>query len=175
MLKDDQPASQDKLYEQAVAAYRTALERLVRAYEANPDKQGDLLQDVHLALWQSFQNYEERCSLRTWVYRVAHNTAASHVLREQRVSLRQWVGLGAVDSAPPDAAPGVPERKLDLDRLMELIHQLNPFARQLMLLYLEGMDAKSIAEVTGLSTGNVRVQMHRIRTILTRQFHGEGK
>jgi hypothetical protein len=44
-----------------------------------------------------------------------------------------------------------------------------------MLLYLEGLDAESIGDVTGLSTGHVRVQMHRIRTILSRQFHGEDK
>jgi RNA polymerase sigma-70 factor (ECF subfamily) len=171
----DQSSRQDKLYEEALALYKNALERLVRAYESNSDKQGDLLQDVHLALWQSFQNYEERCSLRTWVYRVAHNTAASHVVREQRTSLRKWVGLEAVDAVTIGTASEVPERKLDLDRLLELIHQLNPFARQLMLLYLEGMDAESIGDVTGLSAGNVRVQMHRIRTILSRQFHGDGK
>src|SRR5215212_4425280 len=104
--------------------------------------------------------HEERCSLRTWIYRVAHNTAASHVVREQRVSLRKCVGLDELDSEPAGTAIAVPDRKLDLERLMELVHQLNPFARQLMLLYLEGMDAESIGEVTGLSTGNVRVQMH---------------
>jgi len=175
MLIDGGFPRQDKLYEEAIALHKSAIERLVRAYEANPDKQGDLLQDVHLALWQSFQNYEERCSLRTWVYRVAHNTAASHVVREQRVNLRTWVGLEALDAEPAGTLHGVPERKLDLDRLMELVHQLNPFARQIMLLYLEGLDAESIGDVTGLSTGNVRVQMHRIRTILSRQFHGEDK
>jgi RNA polymerase sigma-70 factor, ECF subfamily len=151
MLLDAHFPRQDKLYEEAIAAHKSALERLVRAYEANPDKQGDLLQEVHLALWQSFQNYEERCSLRTWVYRVAHNTAASHVVREQRISLRKWVGLEMLDSEP--SAPAGTERKLDLDRLMALIHQLNPFARQLMLLYLEGMDAESIGEVTDSRPG----------------------
>ena len=81
---------QDKLYEEAMPAYRHTLERLVRAYEANPDKQRDLLQEIHLALWQSFANYEARCSLRTWVYRIAHNTAASHVLREKRGGARDY-------------------------------------------------------------------------------------
>jgi RNA polymerase sigma-70 factor (ECF subfamily) len=75
---------QDELYADAAAAYKHALERLVRAYEANEDKRRDLLQEVHLALWQSFERYEGRCSMRTWVYRVAHNTAASYVLRESR-------------------------------------------------------------------------------------------
>jgi RNA polymerase sigma-70 factor (ECF subfamily) len=41
-----------------------------------------------------------------------------------------------------------------------------------MLLYLEGMDAESIGEVAGISTGNVRVQIHRIKAALARRFHG---
>ena len=158
-----QISRQDRFYEEAAASHKHALERLVRAYEANPDKQRDLLQEIHLALWQSFEHYEERCSLRTWVYRVAHNTGASHVVREQRASSRASVNLEEADSvlAVPNAQTNS-DRKLDLERLMELIHQLKPFARQLTLLYLEGMDAESIGEVTGLSAGNVRVHMHRI-------------
>jgi RNA polymerase sigma-70 factor (ECF subfamily) len=165
---------QDKLYEDAIAMHKHALERLVRAYEANPDKQRDLLQDVHLAVWQSFANYEERCSLRTWVYRVAHNIASSHIVREQRASARKWVGLEEAEAAPFGGRGSIPsDRKLDLDRLMELIHALNPFARQLMLLYLEGLDAESIGDVTGLTSGNVRVQMHRIKAVLARRFKGD--
>jgi DNA-directed RNA polymerase specialized sigma24 family protein len=34
------------------------------------------LQEIRIALWRSFANFDGRCSLRTWVYRVAHNTAA---------------------------------------------------------------------------------------------------
>jgi hypothetical protein len=38
--------------------------------------------------------------------------------------------------------------------------------------YLEGMDAASIAEITGLSAANVWTRIHRIKGLLTRQFHG---
>jgi DNA-directed RNA polymerase specialized sigma24 family protein len=47
---------------------------LVRGYEADPGRRQDLLQDIHIALWRSFAVFDERCSLRTWVYRVAHIT-----------------------------------------------------------------------------------------------------
>jgi hypothetical protein len=80
--------SQDDLYQQATAEFSDALDRLVRAYELDPDKRRDLLQDIHLALWRSFDKFEARCSLRTWVYRVAHNIAASHVIRQRRMHQR---------------------------------------------------------------------------------------
>ena len=75
---------QDALYQEAAATYGTALDRLARAYEADPDKRRDLSQEIHLALWRSFAGWKGQCSLRTWVYRVAHNVAASHVIQQRR-------------------------------------------------------------------------------------------
>jgi hypothetical protein len=99
------------------------------------------------------------------VYRVAHNTAVSHV----RGALRQnWVSLDEVQSL--GSAPD-PDRTLLLDRLMSLIHQLRRLDRQVILLYLEDHDARVIAEITGLSVPNVATKIHRIKNILTRRFH----
>ena len=64
------------------------------------------------------------------------------------------------------------EDRLALERLLQLIHRLKPLDRELMLLYLEDMDAASIGEIMGLSSGNVRIQIHRIKNILDRRFHG---
>src|SRR5215217_8164951 len=80
VTEDDPTAAR---YEQATAAYGPALERLARAYEPDPDRRRDLLQEIHIALWRSFAGFDERCSLRTWIYRVAHNTATSQVLRRR--------------------------------------------------------------------------------------------
>ena len=71
----------DELYMEAARTFGPALQRLVRVYEADPDKARDLLQEIHIALWQSFETFDARCSLRTWVYRVAHSAAASHERR----------------------------------------------------------------------------------------------
>src|SRR5215475_972713 len=92
--------TRDDLYKEAVASCGTAINRLARAYEADPDKRRDLLQEIHLALWRSFKAYEARCSLRTWVYRIAHNTAASHIIRQRRSNVRNLVSLEDVEAAP---------------------------------------------------------------------------
>ena len=56
-------------------------------------------------------------------------------------------------------------------RVCELIHRLNPLDRQIILLYLEGFDAGSIAEVTGMSAGNAATRIHRIKRILAERYH----
>ena len=52
-------------------------------------------------------------------------------------------------------------RAYEADPLLQLIHRLRPMGRQVMLLYIEDMDAESIGEITGISAGDVRVQIHR--------------
>lgn len=165
-------ASQDDLYRDAADKFGSSLARLANAYEADPEKRRDLNQEIHFQLWRSFQKFDARCSLRTWVYRVAHHVAASHVLRERRV-FKNLVTLEDLDMLPAeDKAPS--DRRLDLDRLSRLIQQLKPLDRQVIVSYLEDMDAVSIGEITGLSPGNVAMKIHRIKNILARRFHEGG-
>ena len=58
----------------AIAEFGSSLARLAAAYELDRAQQQDLLQEIHLAWWRSFATFRNRCSLRTWVHRVAHNT-----------------------------------------------------------------------------------------------------
>ena len=164
------PSSED-LYRQATESLGSALDRLAGAYELDPDKRRDLLQEIHLALWRSFDKFEGRCTLRTWVYRVAHNTAASYVIRQRRANFR-LLSLEDIDAMPdaPTAAREAGDR-MGLKKLYDLVYQLKPPDRELMLLYLEDLDAAAIGEIMGISPGNVRVQVHRIKAILTRRFH----
>ncbi|HEV7571163.1 MAG TPA: sigma-70 family RNA polymerase sigma factor [Thermoanaerobaculia bacterium] len=164
-------ASQDALYEEAAGEYSAALERLAGSYEFDRDKCRDLLQDIHLAIWRSFERFAGNCSLRTWVYRVAHNVAASHAIRHRRAGKRPLVSLDDVDDLTVSADSGDAfDQQQSLERLREFIQQLNPLERQVILLYLEGTDAVGIAEITGISAGNVATKIHRIKKILAGRF-----
>ena len=170
---------QDELYEEVAASYGAPLGRLARAYEADPDKRRDLLQEIDIALWRSLENFGVRCSLRTWVYRVAHNVATSHIVRQRRDNLRTFLSLDVLDSmAAAEDAERAANRHMELERLWALIQQLKPLDRQIILLYLEGMDAAAIGEITGVSAGNIATKIHRIKNLMARRFqegghHGE--
>lgn len=168
-------SAQDELYTEAAQSFGTAMERLSRAYEADPDLRRDLLQEINIALWRSFTGFDGRCSLRTWVYRVAHNVAASHVLRQRRIRGQELLGLEELENLPDanDAALAA-DRGHALDRLLALIQRLKPIDRHVILSYLEGLDAASIGEITGLSAGNVATKIHRIKNMLARQFQQGG-
>ena len=147
-------SKQDRLYEQASAEHSGAVARLAHAYEADADKRAELRQEIHIALWRSFAGFDGRCSLRTWVYRVAHNTAATHIIKSKRARANGFVSLDDLEAEPANT-PADADRQEALGRLMSLIQRLKPLDRQVISLYLEGEDAASIGEITGLSSGNV--------------------
>jgi RNA polymerase sigma-70 factor (ECF subfamily) len=161
-------SGQDGLYEKAAAEFGAALVRMTRGYEADTEKRRDLLQEIHFALWRSFEGFQSACSLRTWVYRVAHNTAASWVIRQKRTRPQMLVSLEELEIMP--VSPDV-DKRMALDRLTELIQRLEPLDRAVILGYLEGMDAAAIGELTGLSAGNTATKIHRIKNLLARNFN----
>lgn len=166
----DERSNQDGLYEDALAHFGPALERLARAYEADPEKRRDLSQDIHLQIWRSFQHYNARCSLRTWVYRVAHHVAVSHIVRERR-TFSKLVSLEELEVLPDKAdSHAAANQRMELNRLSELIQRLKPLDRQVIISYLEEMDAASISEISGLTPASVAMRIHRIKKILARRF-----
>ena len=76
------------------------------------------------------------------------------------------------DPSAPEAAA---DQRQSLDRLLALVQTLKPLDRQVILSYLEGLDAASIGEITGLSAGNVATNIHRIKNLLARQFQQKGE
>ena len=167
-------SDQARLYSDVAEEFGGALERLARAYEGDSDRRRDLLQEIHVALWRSLARFDGRCSMRTWVYRVAHNVATSRVIRARERTLTFVDALTLESIADTSDGEAVLDRARTLDRVYALIQQLRPIDRQIMLLYLEDVDAPTIAEVTGLTARNVATKIHRIKQVLARRFHDRG-
>jgi RNA polymerase sigma-70 factor (ECF subfamily) len=162
-------ARRDRLYAEAAETLGPALARLARAVERDPERARDLEQDIHLALWRSLDGFAGNCALSTWTYRVAHNVAASHALNGAHAA--RLVGLEAAADLPaadnPEHAAGEAHA---LAQLRSLIAQLTPDDRAVILLYLEGLDARQIGEITGHTANHIGVKVHRIKTLLARSF-----
>jgi RNA polymerase sigma-70 factor (ECF subfamily) len=164
-------AGRDALFERIAAEYAAPLARLARAHEADPSLQQDLLQEVHIALWRSLPSFAGRCSLRTWVYRVAHNVAASHVLRQRRRFDKHLVDLDEVEipADSPEVGASVDEARM-LARIHGLVQRLKPTDREVFVLHLEGLSVEDIAEIAGLTLTNTGTKIHRIKRLLSERL-----
>lgn len=166
------PVSPDleRRFADVIGAHHDTLWRLGRGYERDPDRRRDLHQEILIAIWRALPGFEGRSSTRTFVLRVAHNTGCSWVLRatRRREDLRSIEELEATSPARP------PDELLDehaaRERLAELVRTLVPLDRQLLLLHLEGLDPRAIAEVTGLSATNVSTKVSRIKALLVKRL-----
>lgn len=166
--------SADSLYRQAGERFAPSLARLARAVERDAEKARDLEQEIHCALWSSLHRFKGECALKTWVYRVAHNVAADHVVAARRGPAK--VPLEDIDALPPltshdgqNVETGAAE-SLVLGQVRALIGALPALDAQVILLWLEGESGADIAEITGLSVGAVNVRVHRIKTMLADHF-----
>ena len=168
------PEVRDALYARVVEDFAGALNRLAAAYEVDPQRRQDLLQDICFTLWRSFSKFAGQCSLRTWVYQVAHNTAVTHVARERRHRMRDLYDLEQLEAIPDvrDNERAVDEAQV-IEKLQRLIQQLKPLDRQVIVLHLEGLKPAEIAAISGLSAGNVATKVHRLKQFLARHFNVE--
>lgn len=138
------------------------LHRVAFFYFRDREDRRDLVQEIIVQLWRSFERFEGRSAESTWTYRVATNVAISHVRRERR-RVRPLLALdGALEVA--DRAMGADLAQLAT--LRELIESLDDVSRALVFFHLEGLDHAQIAELLGTSATNVGTRLNRIKATL---------
>jgi RNA polymerase sigma-70 factor (ECF subfamily) len=158
-------------YRNICALYGDSLFRLACSYESAPDAREDLLQEVHLALWKALPGFRGECSLRTFVYRVAHNRGLTHVWRRRTtpVACEDLDEIG--DSAPSPEASAI--RRDGEASLMDAIRKLPVVYRQVITMALEELPQAEIAAVLGITENNVAVRLNRARKLLREQMGGK--
>ncbi|PYO96679.1 MAG: sigma-70 family RNA polymerase sigma factor [Gemmatimonadetes bacterium] len=158
-----EPAHQAADLDEVIRAHGDALERVAWGYVDNAPDREDLMQEILVALWRALPRFRGEASLRTFVLRVAHNRAISFALRRRRFEDLPEERLD------PDPAPLADERLIDeqqRDRLFHAIRTLPEAQRQAVMLYLEGLSQREIAELQETSDNNVAVRLTRARKAL---------
>jgi len=149
--------------------HRAILYKVALGYCRNREDRVDLVQEMAIQLWRSFGRYDGRVKFSTWAYRVAMNVAISHFRGEGR-RVRDTLPFDELAyelSADDPLAEQVGDNMRVLRRLIDGLDELN---RALVLLYLEGHSSEAIAEIVGISPGNVTTRMHRVKNELQRAF-----
>lgn len=162
----------ERAYESVWREYGASLGRLAASYEAAPDAREDLLQEIGLALWKALPGFRGDCSLRTFVYRVAHNRALTHAWQRRAQSRAAEEVEEIADPAPSAEASAI--RRADRVSLIAAIRRLPLEYRQVVTMTLEQMPQAEIAAVLGISETNTAVRLHRARKLLRRELGGIG-
>lgn len=142
--------------------------KVANSYCSIEENRKDLIQEIIIQLWLSFDSYDDKYKLSTWMYRIALNVSISFYRKEKkRDEINQPIPDDIIHVCEDEKPENIND---DLKQLQQFITELKKLDRALILLYLDGYDQKEIAEIMGLSTTNVSSKIYRIKKKLRKKF-----
>ncbi|GJM27316.1 MAG: DNA-directed RNA polymerase sigma-70 factor [Phycisphaerae bacterium] len=148
--------------------------KVARAYTITKEESEDLAQEILLQAWRSAPKFEHKASAATWFYRVALNTAMNWRRKDNPRRIRQQplLDVRVIATEAIDNAEHVAQRET-VEQLYKAIHQLPKADAALVLLYLDELSYREMAEVLGITESNVGVKLNRAKKALSELMKGD--
>lgn len=141
-----------------VSQYQPMLYKIVRLYRNSVEDREDLFQEIVFQLWKSYPNFRGEAQIKTWMYRIALNTAlASFRKRSTKINYLSQL---------PDLAEEIisDEQVLREERLFAVLNLLEDGEKALIALYFDELSYQQMAEILGINENYVGVKLNRIKT-----------
>ncbi|AFU69497.1 RNA polymerase ECF-type sigma factor, sigma70 superfamily [Psychroflexus torquis ATCC 700755] len=154
-------------FETIYKTYWQKVFRLCMGYANDTDVAKDLAQETFIKVWKQLPKFRNESSIGTWIFRIASNTCLRQIQKDNKMPKSEL---------PLEIKDEILDTNIeeDIQLLYHCISELQEVERIIISLELEDMNQKEIAEIVGLSEGNVRVKIHRIKEKLTQKFKKNG-
>jgi RNA polymerase sigma-70 factor, ECF subfamily len=159
-----QSTDNDQFFGDIVKNNYTKVFRLCMRYFCNQPEAEDATQEVFIKVWSNINKVRGEAAISTWIYRIASNVCLTSLRKLKRSDLTfTETGDKEIHCEYPDetAVWDIEEAKVMF--ITKYQQSLAPEDRSIMALYLEEVESKTIAEITGLSDSNIRTRIHRIK------------
>ena len=159
-------SNKEQAFQEIFKANSTKIFHLCLGYTGDTDAANDLLQETFLKVWQNLEKFRNQAMISTWIYRIAVNTCLTYLKKEKRA---------AKDELTPDIIENrqeeVSEKNEQVETLYKCIAKLEENERIIITMVMDEVAYPEIAEVSGISEGNLRVKIHRIKHKLTELYN----
>lgn len=146
--------------------------KVSNAYCKDPEDRKDIIQDIIIQLWSTYDKYNPTYKISTWIYRIALNVAISHYRKEKtRKGSLVSINDELIEISEDYRDDGYNDP--DLEKLQYFINKLDKLNKALILLYLENYAYKEISSVLGISETNVATKINRIKKRLKDRFENK--
>ena len=147
--------------------------KVARAYTFTADDCQDLAQEILLQAWRSLPSFSGNAQPATWFYRVALNTAMNWQRKDKPRRSRQKPLLEVQTFATNSRDDDVQLQHRDtVEQLYKAINRLPKTDAALVLLYLDELSYREMADVLGISESNVGVRLNRAKKALAELMKG---
>ena len=159
-------AGDRKAFSDLVRRHQTAVYRFLSRMLGSHEDALELTQDTFIKAWQALPQWQPEAQFRTWLFRIANNTALDALRRRKLVEFVPLEDTHDVPCSGPN-----PERQAqaaqEIRRLEASLNKLAPEHRQILLLReVEEMSYEEIGLVLALSEGTVKSRLARARVAL---------
>lgn len=154
-------------FNQVLTEHSALLGRVAAAYEANFHLRQELLQEISLAVWQALERFKGDSSVKTYVLRVAHNKAVTHVAYHAKQPRND--SYCEVDTPKPSRDAETDEQMAQEQQIQSMLKEIRKMpiqTRQVVTMSMEGLSYTEIAEAAGISSSNAGVILNRARKVL---------
>ena len=159
---------QTDIFLSILESHKGIIYKVANSYCKEEEDRKDLIQEIIIQLWQSFDKYDSRFKWSTWIYRIALNTSISFY-RKSKIRNEKTVTLNSVIKSSLEEEEQT-EMDAELVILQKLIRELKEIDRALIILYLDGKSQKEISEILGITPTNISTKIARIKKTLKKQF-----
>jgi RNA polymerase sigma-70 factor (ECF subfamily) len=169
-LRDEDRKS---LFTNWLVEHGSSVLKVARAYTLTNDECQDLAQEILLQAWRSLPSFAGKATAATWFYRVALQTAMNWQRHDKPRRTRQQP-LVEVQVAATDGSTSAEQaqRRETVEQLYNAIHRLPKADAALVLLYLDGLTYRDMADVLGISENHVGVKLNRAKKTLSALMNG---
>lgn len=137
--------------------------------KGSEDLAQDLTQETFINIWRSLEKFRGSSSYKTWIYRITVNTCLKF-LRSNKSKLQTII---SDHDASTEGESISSEQEPPYQSLYQAIGQLVELDRLVIMMVLDELKYHEIAEVMGMSEGNLRVKIHRIKKTLKKLLNHE--
>ncbi len=153
-------------FERQIKQHELLIHKICRMYGKTDIDRQDIFQEIVIQLWQAFPKFRGEAKFSTWLYRIGIYTAIAGIRKPKAVTINtDNETLQRLNTSNDDSYK---EQEKKFAALYKAIDLLNDIEKAIVMLYLEDKSYEEIEEVIGISQGNLRVKMNRIKEKLRR-------
>ena len=145
----------EKDFSRIVKQHKSTIYTVCYMFSKDADEVNDLFQEVLINLWKGFTSFQGRSDLSTWIWRVSLNTCISCERKKKLDTVPLSMEINLFEDQDEDSQ--------QIQLLHKRIHQLKPFDRAIVLLWLENLSYEEIGAIVGITVKNVGVRLYRIK------------
>ena len=163
-------------FEALFRKYQTYVYNVSVGMLCNNEDAADITQETFLRIHRNLHRFRGESSFSTWLYRVAVNLCITELRRRQRSRFQFLEELQHDDDTPMHEEPVVSpaeavEQEEDRQAVRDVLNTLPPDYRAIMVLrHFQQMAYDEIAEVLGLTLGQVKTRLFRARKLFKDRF-----